>query len=403
VRDIVRDGAVGDGGGAAVIRVCFAVDAPFLGGAELYVSRLAGALDPARVRSMVLMKSDAPDPALRAWADGLRARGVPVIEAPMRLPFVPSDAVGIWRGIEAHAPHIVHVNAPGPYDGQTGLLLPIARAAGARTVVTEHLPMVAPLWKRAVLKRAAYRALDVAVTMTQANADYLREYQRVPSSRVRVVKNGIPAAFGAGAERGAKRRWALGLRDSSVVVVYLGNILPHKGLRRLIEAIARTASRNVVHLLVVGAGPDEAACRQLANDRGLAARTLFLGRRGADEIEELLAAADVLALPSTIEGLPYVILEAMASRLPVVAGRVYGVPEVVDNGVTGLLVDPVDIDAIASALDTLAADPALRRAMGDAGRARFEREFTLERQALTMQSIYETLVRGRGGRDGRTP
>jgi glycosyltransferase involved in cell wall biosynthesis len=386
-----------------VIRVCFAVDAPFLGGAELYVSRLATALDPRRVRPMVIMKSSPADPALREWADGLRARDVPVIEVPMRLPFVPFDAIGIWRRIEALAPHVVHVNAPGPYDGQTGLLLPIAKAAGARTVVTEHLPMVPPLWKRAAVKRAAYRALDLAVTMTHANARYLRECQHVPAARVRVVSNGVARSYGASAEQGMTRRWALGLRESRMVVVYLGNILAHKGLRRLIEAIARCSHRDHVHLIVIGTGPDEAACRQLASDRGIAARALFLGRRGTDETEELLAAADVLALPSTIEGLPYVVLEAMASRLPVIAGRVYGLPEVVEDGVTGCLVDPMNIDEIAAALDRLAADPPLRRAMGGAGRARFERDFTLERQASTMQSLYETLVHGRAERDGAAP
>jgi len=176
--------------------------------------------------------------------------------------------------------------------------------------------------------------------------------------------------------------------------VYLGNVLAHKGLRRLIEAVARSTHRDRLHLVVIGDGPDEGACRQLAADRGIGASVVFLGRRTPQETEELLAAADVLALPSTIEGLPYVILEAMASRLPVVAGRVYGVPEVVEDGVTGLLVDPLRVDEIAAAIDRLAADAALRRAMGDAGRARFEQHFTLEQQAHAMESIYRGLVRG---------
>jgi hypothetical protein len=159
-----------------MIRVCFVVDAPFLGGAEMYVSRLAGALDRACFGTTLLLKSGAGDPHLAAWAGTLRSHGVDVIEVPMRLPFAPWDAAVIWRRLETIAPHIVHVNVPGPYDGQMGLLLPIARAAGCRTVVTEHLPMVPPLWKRAAIKRAAYGALDLAVTMTQANARYLHAW-----------------------------------------------------------------------------------------------------------------------------------------------------------------------------------------------------------------------------------
>jgi glycosyltransferase involved in cell wall biosynthesis len=375
-----------------MIRICYVVDAPFLGGAELYISRLISALDRGAFATSVLMRRDVRDARLVEWADALRGRGTGVVSVPMRLPWVPADAWRIYRALDALAPHIVHVNVPGPYDGQFGLVLPIARATGARTVVTEHLPMVPPLWKRALVKRIGYRALDVAVTMTRANAGYLIEKQGVPSRKVRVVANGIPRAFGA-VENAAQRRWELGLKDSQVLVAYVGNILPHKGLRRLIEAMSRAGSRASLHLVVAGTGSDEAACRQLAADRGLAAQVTFLGWRSSSETEAILAASDVLALPSEWEGLPYVLLEAMACARPVIAGRVFGIPEVVDDGVTGVLVDPLRIDEIAHALDRLG-DAALREKMGAAARTRFERLFTLEIQAARMQALYRSLVNG---------
>ncbi|HXS08490.1 MAG TPA: glycosyltransferase family 4 protein [Candidatus Krumholzibacteria bacterium] len=375
-----------------MIRICYVVDAPFLGGAELYISRLISALDRGAFATSVLMRRDVRDARLVEWADALRGRGTGVVSVPMRLPWVPADAWRIYRALDALAPHIVHVNVPGPYDGQFGLVLPIARATGARTVVTEHLPMVPPLWKRALVKRIGYRALDVAVTMTRANAGYLVEKQGVPSRKVRVVANGIPRAFGA-VENAAQRRWELGLKDSQVLVAYVGNILPHKGLRRLIEAMSRAGSRASLHLVVAGTGSDEAACRQLAADRGLAAQVTFLGWRSSSETEAILAASDVLALPSEWEGLPYVLLEAMACARPVIAGRVFGIPEVVDDGVTGVLVDPLRIDEIAHALDRLG-DAALREKMGAAARTRFERLFTLEIQAARMQALYRSLVNG---------
>ena len=375
-----------------MIRICYVVDAPFLGGAELYISRLISALDRGAFTTSVLMRRDVRDARLVEWADALRGRGTGVVSVPMRLPWVPADAWRIYRALDALAPHIVHVNVPGPYDGQFGLVLPIARATGARTVVTEHLPMVPPLWKRALVKRIGYRALDVAVTMTRANAGYLIEKQGVPSRKVRVVANGIPRAFGA-VENAAQRRWELGLKDSQVLVAYVGNILPHKGLRRLIEAMSRAGSRASLHLVVAGTGSDEAACRQLAADRGLAAQVTFSGWLSTVETEALLAACDVVALPSQWEGLPYVLLEAMACARPVIAGRVFGIPEVVDDGVTGVLVDPLRIDEIAHALDRLG-DTALREKMGAAARTRFERLFTLEIQAARMQALYRSLVNG---------
>jgi len=375
-----------------MIRICYVVDAPFLGGAELYISRLISALDRGAFATSVLIRRDVRDARLVEWADALRGRGTGVVSVPMRLPWVPADAWRIYRALDALAPHIVHVNVPGPYDGQFGLVLPIARATGARTVVTEHLPMVPPLWKRALVKRIGYRALDVAVTMTRANAGYLVEKQGVPSRKVRVVANGIPRAFGA-VENAAQRRWELGLKDSQVLVAYVGNILPHKGLRRLIEAMSRAGSRASLHLVVAGTGSDEAACRQLAADRGLAAQVTFSGWLSTVETEAMLAACDVVALPSQWEGLPYVLLEAMACARPVIAGRVFGIPEVVDDGVTGVLVDPLRIDEIAHALDRLG-DTALREKMGAAARTRFERLFTLEIQAARMQALYRSLVNG---------
>jgi len=381
-----------------MIRVCYIVDAPFLGGAELYVARLARSLDAREFSARVLMRPGTRDARLALWAEELRSSAIAVETVPMRLPYVPLDAWRMFRALDRIAPHIVHVNMPGPYDGQFGLVLPIARAVGARTVVTEHLPMVERLWKRALLKRVGYRSLDVAVTMTQANARLLVERQGVPADRVRVVANGIPRAFGT-TEAAAQLRWELGIRDSQTVVAYVGNILPHKGLRRLIEAISKARSRAGLRLVVAGTGADEAPCRQLAGDRGLSGQVTFLGWRSAAETEALLAASDVLALPSEIEGLPYVLLEAMASHRPVIAGRVYGVPEVVEDGVTGILVDPHSVDDIAAALDRMS-DVALRESMGEAARARFERDFTLEQHAARMQSLYRSLL-GSWPRAGR--
>lgn len=375
-----------------MIRICYVVDAPFLGGAELYISRLIAALDGRRFSASVLMREGARDSRLVEWARALGERGVNVVSVPMRLPWVPLDAWRIYRALDALSPHIVHVNVPGPYDGQFGLVLPIARATGARTVVTEHLPMVPRLWKRALVKGIGYRSLDVAVTMTRANAGYLVGQQGVPADKVRVIPNGIPRAFGA-VENARQRRWELGLRDSQVLIAYVGNILPHKGLRRLIEAMSKARTRPDLHLVVAGTGSDEAACRQLAADRGLAAQVTFCSWLSTEETEAMLLASDVVALPSQWEGLPYVLLEAMACARPVIAGRVFGIPEVVDDGVTGLLVDPLRIDEIADALDHLA-DAALRERMGRAARDRFERLFTLEAQAARMEILYRSLLRG---------
>jgi hypothetical protein len=214
-----------------VIRVCYVVDAPFLGGAELYVSRLAGALNKREFSATVLMRRDARDPRLVQWADELRAGGTDVHAIPMRLPFAPLDAWHLFRALDSVAPHVVHVNMPGPYDGQFGLVLPIARATGARTVVTEHLPMVEYLWKRAALKRAAYRFLDLAVTMTEANARLVAERQGVAPIRSVERQPGDAAVFDRQAVSREKLRGCADCNGDSARQVY--EIVPERPIQPL--------------------------------------------------------------------------------------------------------------------------------------------------------------------------
>lgn len=375
-----------------MIRIVYTVDAPFLGGAEHYVARLATGLDPRAFRAAVVMRSNDADASLDLWADDLVSKGIPVVRVPMRLPFRPGDAVGIFRAIANFEPNVVHVNMPGPYTGQTGLLAPIARAAGARVVVTEHLPMVERLWKRAAVKRLAIRSVDLAVTMTNANANLLVARQGYRRERVRVVSNGVPFAYGTG-PREAEVRSRLVLEADTVSILFVGNLIPHKGLQLAIEALSMSPSQPW-RLLVVGSGPDEANAKLLAMRRGVADRVTFLGRRDAGEVERIVGACDVLVLPSSVEGLPYVILEAMACGKPVVSTRAYGIPEAVVDGETGLLVAPGDAGELGRALRAVIADRALRERMGRAGRARFEERFTLERQLAVMSSLYREVLAG---------
>jgi glycosyltransferase involved in cell wall biosynthesis len=261
-------------------------------------------------------------------------------------------------------------------------------------LVTEHLPMVARLWKRAAIKRACMTCVDVAITMSDANARYLVERQGVARARVRVVPNGVPVRYGREGVAREQTRRELGFEDSDVVVAFVGNLLPHKGLLRTIHALSR------VHavpwrLLVAGTGPEEARARELSARLAVAGRVTFVGRQTPREVERLLVASDVLALPSTIEGLPYTILEAMASSRPVVSSPVFGIPEAVVDGETGLLVAPDDIEGLAAAFATLGADAQLRARMGRAGRARFEERFTLERHIERMVTLYRAVATGR--------
>lgn len=381
------------------MRLCFAVDAPYAGGAERYVSLLASGVDRQLFEPFVLAKDAA---GLDGWSRELTASGVPVTRVPMDLPFHPSHVFPLMSALRRIAPHVVHVNMPGPYDGQMGLLAPLSRLAGcAGVVTTEHLPRVERLAKRAAVKALSYAFVDRVLTVCRANEPYLAGRQGVPAHKIGVVYNGIRATYGSGRHgKREERRRALGLEPGGFGLVFVGSLEDRKGLGVLIEGLAGVAGADW-RLFVVGTGERESAYREISRERGIGDRLRFLGGLSEEEVEGVLCASDALVLPSFMEGMPYVILEAMACSLPVIATRVDGIPEAAPDGDSALLVEPGDAAGLGAAIRRLADDEPLRKTLGERGRRRFERLFTLDRHISRMQSIYFDLVAG-GHRSGRT-
>jgi glycosyltransferase involved in cell wall biosynthesis len=175
--------------------------------------------------------------------------------------------------------------------------------------------------------------------------------------------------------------------DDSLRLVFVGRLAPVKGLRLLFEALPQVLDRHPnVQLTIVGDGPDRAVLEQLARPFGSAAR--FEGYKSQAEVAEILAASDAMVLPSFAEGVPVVLMEAMASSLPVLATRVAGVAELVEDGVNGYLVAPGDAEALADRIGNLASDPARRQAMGEAGRRTVEGGFVIEDEARRLLWLF---------------
>ena len=378
-----------------MIDVCYLVDAEFFGGAERYVTQLATGLDRARFRTRVVMRGPAhPRSGLDDWRRELEEAGVPVRVLPMDLPWRPWRAVRVWRDVADLQPHVVHVNVPGPHDGQMGLLVPLSRLAGAGGVlVTEHLPMIKPTWKRGLVKRISYRWVDRVATVCHANVPYLAALQFVRVDKAVVVHNALDQSYGVGVGgRRAELAARFGLPADRVVVLFVGNLFKHKGLHRIVRARAAAPERPW-HLVVVGVGPEREPCARRLEHADLSDRATFLGRLDRKDVERVMAASDLLCLPSTWEGMPYVILEAMACGLPVVSTAVYGIPEMVAHGETGLLVQPEDDDGLRRALVSLIDRREARKLMGRNGRRRFEERFTLDRHLRAMESLYLDVAR----------
>jgi glycosyltransferase involved in cell wall biosynthesis len=238
-------------------------------------------------------------------------------------------------------------------------------------VVSTHGSDVFLAERSALVRAFARSALGAAGRVTACSDDLHRRAVALGAARerTRTVPYGVdPAAFGAG--RAAAARARLGAADGTRLVLAVGRLVEKKGLATLVDAAAGMTG---VHVAIAGAGDLDESLRRRIQDTG--APAALVGVLDRNEVAEAMAAADVVAVPSVVDaagnvdGLPNTLLEAMAAGRAVVASRVAGIPDVVVDGVNGLLVPPGDAGALRAALGRLIGDDGLRQRLGAAARA----------------------------------
>ncbi|MGZ8455009.1 MAG: glycosyltransferase family 4 protein [Gemmatirosa sp.] len=235
---------------------------------------------------------------------------------------------------------------------------------------------------------------DNVFTVCEYNRQYLRErfaavYPRI-AERVRIHHLGLDLAHLPFAEGGRP--------DAHLVTV--GRLERLKGVHVLLDALVRLAARGVRPTLdVVGGGESLAELRARAERLGLTDRVRFLGWQNGEEVEQAMRGATVLVHPSVApDAMPTVLKEALAVGTPVVASRLAGIPEILDDGRCGVMVPPDDVEALADAIAALLADPARRRRLATAGRAHAERVFDMQRNGRLLADVLRATRRG----DART-
>ncbi len=295
-------------------------------------------------------------------------------------------AVARLRGLfERRAPDLVHL-----HTGRATWLGGLAARLARRPAITTRR-MDRPLargWKTRLVYGHLVRH---AVAISPAVARQL-ERAGVRPGRTSTIPSAVELRPADAAERAAARA-ALELADGAPVALVLAALVVRKGIDVLLEALA-DARLGALVLLVAGEGPEREALAARARSLGLGPRARFLGRR--DDREALLAACDLLCLPSRHEGLGVAALEAMAAGRPVVATNVGGLGEAVVDGRTGLLVPPDDAPALADALARLCADAALRERLGRAGPGRVAEGFRAEQMVAAYEALYRAVLAAGG-------
>ncbi|SHL55912.1 Glycosyltransferase involved in cell wall bisynthesis [Roseovarius marisflavi] len=183
--------------------------------------------------------------------------------------------------------------------------------------------------------------------------------------------------------------------DAPAHLLFVGRLAAVKGVPVLFAALSDLLPAHPdLHLTLVGDGPERGDLERVAQAMGLAAHLTFAGYRSQSEVAGLLAQSTALVLPSFAEGVPVVLMEAMAARLPVITTRIAGVPELVEHGKSGFVVAPGDEGALSAALALILDDADLRRAMGEAGRARVLAEFTSDAEGAWLAELFEGYATG---------
>jgi len=204
--------------------------------------------------------------------------------------------------------------------------------------------------------------------------------------RLHVIHVGIPIEQFTRSDNGSPPQ-------GDPTILFIGRQVPEKGHAVLLEATMLLAKRgHKVNVTLAGEGPLRPTLERFAERLGLSSQVSFPGAVGQEEIHAMYAGASIFCLPSFAEGLPGVLMEAMAMRLPVVSTWITGVPELIDNGRTGLLVAPGRPDALADALERLLTDPALCRELGLNGREKVVREFNTESSAEQLYALFLNML-----------
>jgi glycosyltransferase involved in cell wall biosynthesis len=366
-----------------------------------------------------LLVYGAPGQAEGTLDDLARVRGVPtrqIATLGRRLSAV-DDVVTAWRLfaiLRSARPDVLHTHTAkaGALGRTAGGLYNLTRRRSRRCAIvhTFHGHVFSGYFGKAgsriaqAIERGLARLTDRIITLsTQQRDEIAVRFRIAPAAKVAVVGAGHDLSALLTMDAGAaSQRAALGWTDAHVIVGYVGRLVAIKDLATLFRAFADVAAaRPEVRLLVAGDGDQRAPLERLAAELGITESTRFIG--WFTDLPRLYATIDIVALTSRNEGMPASLIEGMAAGRAIVATAVGGVPELIANGESGLIVPPGDVARTARAIRDLVDHPDRRAALGQRARAAAADRFAPARFARETLEVYDAAIRARRGRSSHAP
>ena len=373
---------------APAVLSLFSIHPTRIGGTETFARELSGQLGAAGWQSVLSTLSAPPGPVAR-FLD------LPNVHwETCACSSVTAQSLGqLARILRRYRPRILHLH-------YMGLVTPypwLARAHGVeRIFITDHhsrpegsVPEPGARWKR-VLRRLANVPITGIVSVSDSNRAFQASLGAVPPDRIVRVYNGVDLtrAHDASQAEGFRRRH--GIPADRHLVVQVSMVIPEKGVGDLLAAAAIViAQEPAAHFVFVGEGPARASYAQAARQAGIGDHVTFTGPLLDPVAEGVFAEADVICQVSRWqEAFGWTIIEGMSFGRPVVGTRVGGIPELIQDGVTGYLAECGDVQQIASLVLSLLGDPAARDRMGRAARAAVEAKFDLRATVHQLVGLY---------------
>lgn len=290
--------------------------------------------------------------------------------------------VRLWRLIRRTRPDLVHLHSRIGADVMGGLA---ARLAGVTVIHTRRVDNPEPRW----LVALKYRLHDRVIAISEGIGRVLLA-EGLPPAKLRVVRSAVDfERYTSDCDRGAMRQ-RLDVPVDALLIGVIAQLITRKGHRTLIEAAPKLiAAYPNLQIRFFGQGPVADELKHQIAKAGLSAHIQLAGFR--EDLAEILPCLDLVVHPALMEGLGVSLLQAASAGVPIVASRVGGIPEAVREGENGLLVPPGDVAALHNAIGALLADPQRRKVLGQAGRTRMAREFSIDAMVEGNLKVYREL------------
>ena len=353
------------------------------GGAERLVVELASRVDRSRFTPFVCATRSGSDPLV---LEQLEAAGVATHDLARNRTVEPRAWAQLVRLLRRERIDILHAHGFGSNAWGTVL----GRLARVPVLVAhEHTwSFEGSAGRRFVDREVIARLADVFLAVSEEDRRKMIELEGIDPSRIRVLANGVPTPA---VRSGADVRADLGIDRDAPLIGSVGNLRAQKAYDVLIRAAAELREAHPgLRVLIAGDGAERTRLEALIRDLGLEETVTLLGERR--DVPELVAALDVAVNSSDFEGTPLSVLEYMALGKAIVATRVGGTPALLSDGTHGVLVEPRDPSALASAIGALLRDPDRRRRLGEAAAARQREQFGLDAMVARVEELYVSLV-----------